>query len=209
MLHGQWERVVKTKNVNKNLLVYQTNLRGFFMEKEVSSIKSVDEMGRVTLPLELRKMLNIREGGKVEIGVCDNKFIISKYNPMTKLKEWADCVVNSISQVVEHEIVFTDDEKVLSSNKKKYLKKQLTPEVQEVFYRREMVIKKKDEDSTMLPIFLDTEQDFCCELIVPIVKNNDLIGSIIVLATENKCFDNDVVKVCKGFSYFLSCLIEI
>ena len=95
-------------------------------------------------------------------------------------------------------------EKVLSSNKKKYINKDLTDEVQELIYKKEIVIKKQDDGSEMLEFFVGGGKDYSCELIVPIIKDGDAIGSIIILAMENKCFDDNSVKICKAFSKYLS-----
>ena len=40
--------------------------------------------------------------------------------------------------------------------------------------------------------------------IVPIIKDGDALGSIIILACENKCFDDSSVKICKAFAKYLS-----
>ena len=102
----------------------------------------------------------------------------------------------------------TDDKKTITASKKKYLNKTLTNDCQEIIYKREVVVKKKDENSNMINVFLNLEQNIMCELIVPIIKDSDILGAIIVLAEENKCFDEDTVKVCKAFASFLSCVIK-
>lgn len=168
-------------------------------------VRRVDELGRIVLPREMRKMLNVREGSKLEIGIVDgNKFLLTKYSDMVSLKEYSDAVANAISVSIEHDVLISDMEKILSSNKKKYLGKELTEEVQELIYKKEIVIKKQDDGSEMLNFFVNTTNEFTCQLIVPIVKDGDAIGSIIILAVENKCFDDSSVKICKAFSKYLS-----
>lgn len=168
-------------------------------------VRRVDELGRIVLPREMRKMLNVREGSKLEIGIVDgNKFLLTKYSDMVSLKEYSDAVANAISVSIEHDVLISDMEKVLSSSKKKYLNKELSEEVQELIYKKEIVIKKKDDGSEMLNFFANTENEFSCQLIVPIVKDGDAIGAIIILALENKCFDDSSVKICKAFSKYLS-----
>ena len=168
-------------------------------------VRRVDELGRIVLPREMRKMLNVREGSKLEIGIVDgNKFLLTKYSDMVSLKEYSDAVANAISVSIEHDVLISDMEKVLYSSKKKYLNKELSEEVQELIYKKEIVIKKKDDGSEMLNFFVNTENEFSCQLIVPIVKDGDAIGAIIILALENKCFDDSSVKICKAFSKYLS-----
>ena len=58
-----------------------------YTRKEVMNMKStgivrkLDELGRITLPIELRRNLNISERDPLEIFVDDDKIILSKYAP--------------------------------------------------------------------------------------------------------------------------------
>ena len=168
-------------------------------------IRRVDELGRIVLPREMRKMLNVRVGSKLEIGIVDgNKFLLTKYSDMVGLKEFSDSVSNAIGVSIEHDVLISDMETILSSSKKKYINKQLNEEVQELIYKKEIVIKKQQDGSEMLNFFENSTNEFCCQLIVPVIKDGDAIGSIIILATENKCFDDSSVKICKAFAKYLS-----
>ena len=168
-------------------------------------VRRVDELGRIVLPREMRKSLHIRVGSKLEIGIVDgNKFLLSKYSDIATLKEYSDAVANAISVGIEHDVLISDMEDILSSNKKKYIGKQMSEEVQELIYAKEIVIKKKDSGSEMLDFFPGTPNEFSCQLIVPIVKDGDAIGAIIILAAENKCFDDGSIKICKVFAKYLS-----
>ena len=168
-------------------------------------IRRVDELGRIVLPREMRKMINVRVGSKLEIGIVDgNKFLLTKYSDMSSLKEYSDAVASAIAVSIEHDVLISDMENILSSSKKKYVNKQLSEDVQELIYKKEIVIKKQDDDSEMLQFFPNTENEFCCQLIVPIIKDGDALGAIIILATENKCFDDSAVKICKAFAKYLA-----
>lgn len=168
-------------------------------------VRRVDELGRIVLPREMRKSLNIRIGSKLEIGIVDgNKLLLSKYSEMASLKEYSEAVANAISVSIEHDVLISDMEKILSAGKKKYINKDLNEEVQELIYKKEIVIKKQADGSEMIEFFANTGKDYSCQLIVPIVKDSDAIGSIIILAYENKCFDDSSIKICKAFAKYLS-----
>ena len=168
-------------------------------------VRRVDELGRIVLPREMRKSLGIRVGSKLEIGIVDSsKLLLSKYSELVSLKEYSDAVAEAISVSIEHDILISDMEKILSSNKKKYINKVTTEEVQELIYKKDIVIKKQDDGSEMLEFFSGGGTEYCCQLIVPIIKNGDSIGSIIILTTENKCFDDSSIKICKSFAKYLS-----
>jgi len=49
--------------------------------KATGIVRKVDELGRIVLPMELRKTLGIRKEDPVEIFVDDNNIILRKYEP--------------------------------------------------------------------------------------------------------------------------------
>ncbi|MFP7736653.1 AbrB/MazE/SpoVT family DNA-binding domain-containing protein [Priestia aryabhattai] len=55
--------------------------------KSTGIVRKVDELGRVVIPVELRKVLAIQEKDSIEIFVNGNQIILKKYKP------YNECVV--------------------------------------------------------------------------------------------------------------------
>jgi len=49
--------------------------------KSTGVVRKVDELGRVVIPIELRRVLNISEKDPLEIYVDGDKIILKKYEP--------------------------------------------------------------------------------------------------------------------------------
>lgn len=49
--------------------------------KSTGIVRKVDELGRIVLPVELRRTLNIAEKDSLEIYVDDDRIILKKYEP--------------------------------------------------------------------------------------------------------------------------------
>ncbi|MEH7236322.1 AbrB/MazE/SpoVT family DNA-binding domain-containing protein [Bacillus sp. JJ1562] len=49
--------------------------------KSTGIVRKVDELGRVVIPIELRRTLDIAEKDALEIYVDDDKIILKKYKP--------------------------------------------------------------------------------------------------------------------------------
>lgn len=49
--------------------------------KSTGIVRKVDELGRIVLPVELRRTLDIAERDEVEIYLDDDKVILKKYEP--------------------------------------------------------------------------------------------------------------------------------
>lgn len=64
------------------------------MVKSTGIVRKVDELGRVVLPMELRKTLAINERDALEIFIDDDKIILKKYEP-------ADIFTGEMSDLIE------------------------------------------------------------------------------------------------------------
>lgn len=63
--------------------------------KSTGIVRKVDELGRVVLPIELRRNLNINEKDALEIFVDDEKIILKKYEP-------ADIFTGSMDDLIDY-----------------------------------------------------------------------------------------------------------
>lgn len=94
------------------------------MLKSTGIVRKVDELGRVVIPIELRRTLGIGEKDALEIYVDGDKIILKKYEPRMA------CMITG--QISEENLVFNQGRMVLSSEAIKdllplfedYLKKQ-------------------------------------------------------------------------------------
>lgn len=56
-------------------------LKGGMKMKSTGIVRKVDELGRIVLPIELRRTLDIAEKDSLEIFVDDDKIVLKKYEP--------------------------------------------------------------------------------------------------------------------------------
>lgn len=49
--------------------------------KTTGIVRKLDELGRITLPIELRRTLGVTEKDALEISVQDDQIILTKYEP--------------------------------------------------------------------------------------------------------------------------------
>ena len=56
-------------------------IRGLFTMKSTGIVRKVDELGRIVLPIELRRTLDIAEKDAIEIYVDGESIILKKYEP--------------------------------------------------------------------------------------------------------------------------------
>ena len=86
--------------------------------KSTGIVRKIDELGRVVIPKELRKVLSIQEKDPVEIFVDDNQIILQKCKPYNECiitgqvspqnREYAKGIILSPrgAEILKHEIEF-------------------------------------------------------------------------------------------------------
>lgn len=61
--------------------------------KSIGIVRKVDELGRIVLPIELRRTLNINEKDALEIFVDTDRIVLQKYEPACIFCGSADDVI--------------------------------------------------------------------------------------------------------------------
>ena len=69
--------------------------------KSTGIVRKVDELGRVVLPIELRRNLNIQEKDSLEIFVDDEKIILKKYEPADIFNGSMDDIIDYIVELAK------------------------------------------------------------------------------------------------------------
>jgi AbrB family transcriptional regulator, transcriptional pleiotropic regulator of transition state genes len=83
------------------------NLRGatFVMMKSTGIVRKVDELGRVVIPIELRRTLSIGEKDALEIYVDGERIMLKKYEPACIFCGNAENVTYFKGKIVCHECI--------------------------------------------------------------------------------------------------------
>jgi transcriptional pleiotropic regulator of transition state genes len=61
--------------------------------KSTGVVRKVDELGRIVLPIEIRKTLDIQQKDAIEIFIDEDKIILQKYQPACIFCNQVDDVV--------------------------------------------------------------------------------------------------------------------
>ncbi len=64
--------------------------------KDTGVVRRLDELGRITLPMELRKILHLEERDSLQIFVEDDRIILQKYTP-------ADIFTGETEDLIEYQ----------------------------------------------------------------------------------------------------------
>lgn len=179
--------------------------------KATGIIRRIDDLGRIVLPKEIRKNLKIKEGDMLEIYIQDNgSIMLEKYEPMDSLIKLADQYVETISEVTGLTVCATTGSYVIASSgplRKDYLRKDLSNGVIDIL--KERVIWNTKNGSKVDIIVGDDKKKYTSQLIIPIIDDGDVIGSIMLLSLDtSRVITQEDVKIGKVVTELLVKQIE-
>lgn len=154
--------------------------------KATGIVRRIDELGRLVIPKEIRKVLRIREGDPLEIFTNkDGEIVLKKYSPMADLTEFAQQYVEAISQSLGLPVAIADRDAIIAvagMPKKELLGKTLHKELEEVINDRKAIVARKGEPKF---VKLTTEdKDYEGQVVQTIIADGDAIGAVIVVVKD-------------------------
>ena len=148
--------------------------------KATGVVRRIDDLGRIVIPKEIRKVLRIKEGDPIEIFTGrEGEVILKKYSPIGELSQFAGEYAESLSQTTGYLVIITDCNK-----------------------NNDIAIPITKNDNQ--------ERKFNAQVIYPIISQGDVIGSVVLISkdSKNKMTETEE-KVAQSAAGFLSSQMEI
>lgn len=164
-------------------------------------VRRIDELGRIVIPKEIRKMLRIREGENLEINVDENgNILLKKHMVMGRIEDYAQILTDSIYPYVKKNIMITDVDKIIACSgplKKTYLQKDVSESLITSLNRREMLTETHTKEIS----FIENQSENCTYILRTILVNGDAVGLVILFSSERKVNETDekIIQIVTNF----------
>ena len=96
-------------------------------------IRKIDELGRIVLPKELRRHLNINPGDDFQILLSEDKIILEKYSYLKSNEKDIVKVINGFIETSNDKILLIINNEIVNRNNDKIL-----PEIIQIINKREI-----------------------------------------------------------------------
>ena len=149
-------------------------------------IRKIDELGRIVLPKELRKYLNINPGDDFQINIEDQKIILEKYSRLSNIKTELIDIVNIFQNITNYKIYLIINNKISNFNNE-----QIDNKIQNIIQERKLYINESNEITISQNIIEKGKI-----VINPIIYNSDILGTIIVVGDNT----NNIINTSKLLS---------
>ena len=183
--------------------------------KATGVVRRIDDLGRIVIPKEIRKVLRIKEGDPIEIFTGrEGEVILKKYSPIGELSEFATDYAETLAKTTGHIACITDKDSVIAVSggaRKEYLEQSISKELEQLMDDKEIYTSNQNNDIS-LPITKNDNQErkFNSQVIYPIISQGDVIGSVVLISkdSKNKMTETEE-KVAQSAAGFFSSQMEI
>ena len=160
-------------------------------------VRRIDSLGRIVIPKEIRRTMQIREGDSLEIYVeSAGDIILRKYSTIDELAKYAENYANLLFKIVNVPVIILDRERVVAisnnSTKTDVVGKPVSGEFDRLMQKRKTYVATTD--SVLYPIQNVSFKALVC---VPIISYGDLIGSVILVDEEGKTPTETQIKLAQ------------
>ncbi len=147
--------------------------------KATGIIRRIDDLGRIVIPKEIRRILRLREGDPMEIFIQDNGVCFQKYSPIGELAEFAQEYADSLYDVTGHTVLIGDRDNIIAvagTPKKNLLMKPIWS----------LAEKSMEEHKTLMESGNTIIEEFSykSQVVTPITCEGDVIG-VVGLISKN------------------------
>lgn len=161
--------------------------------KATGIVRRIDDLGRVVVPKEIRRILRIREGDPLEIYTGNGgEVILKKYSPISELGQFAGEYADTASSILNSIVIVSDTDHVVAASgvkKSDYLDRKIDSELDKIIQSKTSV---RDNTKT----------------VVPILVHGDAIGSVMIMPKSNASLSDIEFKAAEIGASFLAKQME-
>lgn len=169
--------------------------------KATGIVRRIDSLGRIVIPMEIRRTLRIRENDALEIFTDrEGEIIFKKYSPIADLEEFAQEYADSLFESTGHMALIADRDEIIAvagGPKKQFMRKPLSPEIEKLIEERQTYISN-DSNNPITDDYAVPHQ-----VVSPIIHGGDLVGAVMLLS-EDKTMGELEQKLCETAADFLA-----
>ncbi len=176
--------------------------------KATGIVRRIDDLGRVVIPKEIRRVLRIRDGDPMEIFTNrDGEVIFKKYSPVGELAPFADQLCETVSRTTGYTAAICDRDTITAVAgplKKELSDKRVSTALESVMNERRSVFATPGTEGV---VFL-ADSPLRAMAAVPIIVLGDITGCALIIGSgEETCGDAEM-KLCQSIALFMGKQIE-
>jgi AbrB family transcriptional regulator (stage V sporulation protein T) len=153
--------------------------------KATGIVRKIDNLGRVVIPVELRRTLHIHEGDPMEIYTDgDGEVIFKKYSPLGEMGSFAAKFADALHRTSGFPVLVCDRDRVIAAAgipKKETLERRVSSAFEDIMERRKPFLYANCNDGVIRPV---EGVDRVAIAGAVIVTAGDVRGAVMLLGND-------------------------
>lgn len=179
--------------------------------KATGIVRRIDDLGRVVIPKEIRRVLRIREGDPLEIFTDkDGEVIFKKYSPIGELGDFASQYAETLFKTAGMPICITDKDSIIAvsgASRRELYERKVSPEIEKIMEEKTSFISTPTTKKDMVIV---EGSVYSAGVVEPIISDGDTIGSVVMMKeSPDKNMGEAEEKLAKAAAMFLGKQMEI
>ncbi|MBQ4048770.1 MAG: AbrB/MazE/SpoVT family DNA-binding domain-containing protein [Clostridia bacterium] len=171
--------------------------------KATGIVRRIDDLGRVVIPKEIRRVLRIRDGDPMEIFTNrEGEVIFKKYSPVGELTPFAQQLCETMAKTTGYTVAICDRDAVIASagpQKKALTEKKVSAELENVMKERKPHFAETRGGG--VPVADGSEVKAMAA--IPVIVLGDITGCALMIGGENDVCTDTERKLCQSVALFL------
>ena len=157
-------------------------------------VRKIDDLGRIVLPKELRKYLNINPGDDFHILLENNKIILEKYSYLNNKEDDILNIISIFNELNNYDINLIVNNEIINKNNIK-----ISEKYNSMIKDRKQIIDSNNKNNEISDgMYIEGKS-----VLTPIVLNSDLLGTLLIISKDNTeniiNYSNIIVKLIKNY----------
>ncbi|MFO8060306.1 MAG: stage V sporulation T C-terminal domain-containing protein [Bacillota bacterium] len=177
--------------------------------KATGVVRRIDDLGRIVIPIEIRRTMRIRDGDPLEIFVDkDGEVILKKYSAIVDLGTFAEEMTDSLHEASGQVALISDRDSIVAvsgARRKDFIDKRVSDVVLRSMNDRQTLFHNDPAQPSEILLEEGEESEFSTQVIAPIIVHGDPYGTVILASVDR---DNPIGdterKMAQSAAGFLS-----
>lgn len=158
--------------------------------KETGIVRRLDDLGRLVIPKEIRKMYKMKEGDSIEIYVANNTICIRKYDETSSFYEQIEKMCEILNNKYGNHIFFNSEE---------YLKRKGSTIDEKIMEKTQV---HRSDFFENIKVYKENETRYR-GYIAPVVNNGNYYGSFVMVFNERE-YNEELLENMRLFAQLLA-----
>lgn len=174
--------------------------------KSTGIVRNIDDLGRVVIPKEVRRSLQINDGDPLEIFTRGNEIIFKKYSSLVNIRAGVMNILAAMYRTYKMTVVACDMEKVIAAKgngSKEIVNRRITDSLMKIIEQRCLYAFLGNNDAFCYPVEGVERIAVAC---APVLVSGDTAGAILYLSADEappSIATERQIALVQGFATYL------